>query len=257
MNKHTAVILLGRSGYSSAPSEQMNRLVEALRQSGAHGLATGAFIDGGSPALPDAQELCAAHGIARVMVVPVYLPTDRNLDTWLKRVVRRWLHHHAAADFSLRMTPPLGDSPELAAAVVELVARYAAAPMTPLSANQASPNSPEWSLIPPHSYHALLCRGPRCNAAGAGEAAQVLKQCLKAKNMGDEAVLVAQTGCLYPCNLGPVMAVYPDGVWYGGLTEKGVERIVEEHFAGGQIVAHYARYPSRQTQPRPTELEQA
>lgn len=253
MKKDSAVILLGRNDYSSSPCEQMNRLVAALRESGAQGLATWAFVDGGSPSLPDALGLCAAHGMARVLVVPVYLPTDRNLDTWLNRVVRRWLHHHAAADFAVHMTPPLGDAPELAAAVLDFVARYADAPMKPLSANQASPNSPEWSLIPPHSYHALLCRGPRCNAAGAGEAAEVLKQRLKAKNMGDDAVLVAQTGCLYPCNLGPVMVVYPEGVWYGGLTETGVERIVEEHFAGDQIVAHCARYPSPQTQQRPKE----
>ena len=70
--------------------------------------------------------------------------------------------------------------------------------------------------------------------------------------MGDDAVLVAQTGCLYPCNLGPVMVVYPEGIWYGGLSEEGVERIIEEHFEGGQIVAHYARYPTQQTQQRPT-----
>ena len=256
MKKDAAVILLGRSGYSSAPREQMNRLVEALRESGAYGLATFAFIDGGSPALPHALGLCAARGMARLLVVPVYLPIDRNLDRWLTRIVQRWLHHNAAGDFTVHMTPPLGDAPELEAAVLALVARYAVEPLAPLSANHANPNSPDWSLIPPHSYHVLLCRGPRCNAAGSGEVAQVLKQCLKANNMGDDAVLVAQTGCLYPCNLGPVMVVYPDGVWYGGLDEKAVERLVEEHFEGGQVVARYARYPSKQTQQRPTAVEQ-
>ncbi len=256
MKPGTAVILLGRGGYSSAPGEQMGRLVAALRAGGAYGLVTSAFVDGGSPALPAALELCAAQGMARLLIAPVYLPTDRNLDKWLKRLVQRWLQHNPAAGFTVYMTPPLGDAPELAAAVADLVARYAAAPLTPLAANQASPNSPEWSLIPPHSYHALLCRGPRCNSAGAGEAAKALKQCLKAKNMGDDAVLVAQTGCLFPCNLGPLMVVYPEGIWYSGLSEKGIERIVEEHFAGGKVVAHHARYPSRQTQQRPTALEQ-
>ncbi|MCY4146302.1 MAG: NAD(P)H-dependent oxidoreductase subunit E [Chloroflexi bacterium] len=256
MKKDTAVILLGRGGYSSAPREQMNRLVEALRENDADRLATSAFIDGGSPALPDALGLCAARGMRRALVVPVHLPTDRNLANWLARVVQRWLHHNADEDFTVHMTPPLGDAPELAGAVLALVARCADAPIRPLSANHASPNSPEWSRIPPHSYHALLCRGPRCNTAGSGEIAQALKQCLKANNMGDDAVLVAQTGCLYPCNLGPIMVVYPEGVWYSGLTEKGVERIVEDHFAGGRAVARYARYPSQQAQQRPAEVEQ-
>lgn len=256
MSDNTGVILLGRGGYSRAPTEQMSRLVEALRESEAHGLVTATFIDGSSPTLPDALGLCAAQGVARVLVVPVYLPTDRNLDNWLSRVVRRWLHHHPAADFTVHMTPPLGDAPELAEAVVALVARCVDASGKPLSANHANPNSPEWSVISPHTYHVLVCRGPRCNTAGAGETAQVLKQQLRAKNMGDDEVLVAQTGCLFPCNLGPVMVVYPDGVWYSGLTVTAVTRIVETHFEGGQAVAHYARYPADGPQQRPTDTEQ-
>lgn len=253
MSDNTGVILLGRGGYSRAPAEQMSRLVEALGESGVLKRVTAAFIDGGSPSLPDALERCAAQGMVRVLVVPVYLPTDRNLDNWLSRVIRRWLHHHPAADFTVHMTTPLGDAPELAEAAASLVTRYVSSPGEPLSANHASPNSPEWSVIPPHTYHALVCRGPRCNTAGAGETAQALKQQLRARNMGDDEVLVAQTGCLFPCNLGPVMVVYPDGVWYGGLTETAVGRIVEEHFEGGQVVEDYARYPADGAQQRPTD----
>ena len=73
--------------------------------------------------------------------------------------------------------------------------------------------------------------------------------------MGDDAVFVAQTGCLYPCNSGPVMLVCSEALWRGGLTEKGVKRIVEEHFEGGQVVSRYARYPSQQTEQRPTEVQ--
>lgn len=256
MNNDTAVILLGRGGYSHAPTKQMGLLVEAVVESGRFQSVTAAFIDGGLPSLTDALGLYATKDIARVLVVPVYFPTDRNLDNWLSRVVRRWLHHNASVDFTVYMTPPLGEASELATAVMALVERYADAPEAALSANQANPNSPEWSVIPPHAYHVLICRGPRCNTAGAGEMAQVLKRQLKAKNMGDDEVLVAQTGCLFPCNLGPVMLVYPEGVWYGGLTETATERIVEEHFEAGQVVAHYARYPSQHKQQRPAENKQ-
>ena len=256
MSDDTGVILLGRGGYSRAPTEQMSRLVEALGASEALKRVTAAFIDGGSPTVPDALARCAAQGVGRVLVVPVYLPTDRNLDNWLSRVVRRWLHHHPAANFTVHMTPPLGDAPELAEVVVSLVTRYTVTPGKPLSANHASPNSPEWSVIPLHTYHVLLCRGPRCNTVGAGETAQALKQQLRARNMGDDEVLVAQTGCLFPCNLGPVMVVYPDGVWYGGLTEKAVDHIVDEHLSGGDIVEHYARYPAYGAQQRPTDHQQ-
>jgi (2Fe-2S) ferredoxin len=256
MSDETGVILLGRGGYGSAPAEQMGRLVESVSESITARFVTAAFIDGGSPALPDALERCAAQGVERVLVVPVYLPTDRNLDNWLSRVIRRWLHHQPESGFTVHMTTPLGDAPELAEAAASLVSRYVTSPGEPLSANHANPNSPEWSVIPPHTYHVLVCRGPRCNTAGAGETAQALKQQLRAKNMGDDEVLVAQTGCLFPCNLGPVIVVYPDGVWYGGLTETAVVRIGEAHFEGGQVIEHYARYPADGAQQRPTNNEQ-
>ena len=56
--------------------------------------------------------------------------------------------------------------------------------------------------------------------------------------------MVAQSGCLYPCNHGPLMAAYPDGVWYGDLTEVTIDRIVQEHFVEGQVVVEYVRFTS-------------
>jgi (2Fe-2S) ferredoxin len=32
------------------------------------------------------------------------------------------------------------------------------------------------------------------------------------------------------------MVVYPEGVWYGNLTESDIDTIVEEHFEGGKPV---------------------
>ncbi|MCA1834431.1 MAG: ferredoxin [Actinomycetota bacterium] len=40
---------------------------------------------------------------------------------------------------------------------------------------------------------------------------------------------VVATGCLEPCLAGPTVVVYPDDVWYGGVTIDDVERIVDEH----------------------------
>lgn len=43
------------------------------------------------------------------------------------------------------------------------------------------------------------------------------------------------------CNLGPVLVVYPAGVWYGGLDEASISQIVTQHFIDGEVVEAHAR----------------
>lgn len=75
--------------------------------------------------------------------------------------------------------------------------------------------SPAWEDLPSFGRHVLVCRGPRCTAKGSAATAQAIAEALKARRLGDDEVLVTQTGCLYPCNHAPVVAVHPDDDWWG------------------------------------------
>jgi (2Fe-2S) ferredoxin len=46
-------------------------------------------------------------------------------------------------------------------------------------------------------------------------------------------VMITSTGCFGICDKGPVAVIYPEGVWYGNLTEDDVEKIVEQHIMNG------------------------
>ena len=53
---------------------------------------------------------------------------------------------------------------------------------------------------------------------------------------GVKRVRANKSGCLDQCEKGPSVVVYPDTIWYGGVTEADVAEIVDEHIIGGRPV---------------------
>lgn len=47
---------------------------------------------------------------------------------------------------------------------------------------------------------------------------------------------VTSSGCLGPCDLGPNLLVYPEGVMYTGVKKEDVNEIIEKHLLGGEPV---------------------
>lgn len=86
--------------------------------------------------------------------------------------------------------------------------------------------------------HAFVCVSETaCALDGpAVEIRKMLKQKLRESGMKEE-VRINQSGCLGQCGHGPMMVVYPEGVWYSHLTMEDAQRIWDEHILGGRPVA--------------------
>lgn len=87
--------------------------------------------------------------------------------------------------------------------------------------------------------HILLCAGSECCSAADGEAAWgYLKKRIAELKLDKSPFEVFRTKChcLRICVGGPILVVYPDGIWYGNATPEAIERILQEHILGGKVV---------------------
>ncbi|MEX2111542.1 MAG: (2Fe-2S) ferredoxin domain-containing protein [Pirellulales bacterium] len=97
--------------------------------------------------------------------------------------------------------------------------------------------------MPHFTSHIFVCCNQRqpghtrgcCDPEGQGHLRDCFKKELKSRGLGP-LVRANQAGCLDQCELGPTVVIYPQAIWYGGVTPGDVARIIEETVIGGQVI---------------------
>jgi len=107
-------------------------------------------------------------------------------------------------------------------------------------------NDPDLDLPQVFRHHVFCCSQQRppahprgsCGASGAGPLWDRLGRQLQLRQLGD--VGFAYTGCLGFCNAGPLVVVYPSGVWYQPKSVDDIDEIVESHLLENRVVERLA-----------------
>jgi len=94
-----------------------------------------------------------------------------------------------------------------------------------------------------YRHHVFFCTRqrvegePSCQNHNAKSMHKYLRERIKELEIfGQGAVRTNSTGCLGRCEQGPVIVVYPEGVWYNYKEKADIDEIISEHLQNGRVV---------------------
>ncbi|PJC04847.1 MAG: 2Fe-2S ferredoxin [Gallionellales bacterium CG_4_9_14_0_8_um_filter_55_61] len=95
-----------------------------------------------------------------------------------------------------------------------------------------------------YDKHVFFCTNQRaegetcCNAHGAQRMRDYVKDRVKQLGLSSDTnrIRINSAGCMNRCDEGPVIVVYPEGIWYTYVDESDLDEIIEEHLKHGRIV---------------------
>ena len=98
------------------------------------------------------------------------------------------------------------------------------------------------------SHHLLLCATPTtgqcCDPATGLASWNELKRVIRDLDLENPKrpegiVLRSKADCLRVCQRGPILLVWPDGIWYADVTADRVQSIVQEHIVGRRPIKEW------------------
>ena len=94
-----------------------------------------------------------------------------------------------------------------------------------------------------YQYHVFFCTNSResgepcCEQCNATEIRAYAKARIKKLGLsGKGKIRINTAGCLDRCELGPVLVVYPEEIWYSYIDREDIDEIIEQHLVAGKVV---------------------
>jgi (2Fe-2S) ferredoxin len=94
-----------------------------------------------------------------------------------------------------------------------------------------------------YRHHVFFCCNQRddgrpcCNNHGAQQVRDYAKARVKELGLaGKGKARINLAGCMDRCEEGPVLVIYPEGVWYTYVDKNDVDEIIEQHLINGRVV---------------------
>ena len=87
----------------------------------------------------------------------------------------------------------------------------------------------------------LCCGGTGCTASSSTEIVDNLNDCIQKYHLENE-VNVVKTGCFGLCQKGPIVAIYPEKVFYSHVKPEDAEKIIIDHIMHGSVVKDLELY---------------
>lgn len=92
-----------------------------------------------------------------------------------------------------------------------------------------------------YQHHIFVCTNQKaegkacCGAEHGMELVEKFREAIIERGLKGK-VRAQKSGCLDACKSGPVVVIYPSGVYYGGVKKKDVSVIIDQHIIKGEIV---------------------
>jgi sirohydrochlorin ferrochelatase/(2Fe-2S) ferredoxin len=257
----TAVIVVGRGASDPDANGDFCKVVRLFGEGRGLSWVVASFAGITRPSFEDAAELVARARPERVVVVPYLLFAGRLIDRLRTQVASFQARYPWIA---IELAPHLGCDERLFEVLDERLAEATRGdralpcdtcqyrrPIGGVGENVGGLRALLWSLrhgfthsqAMPHIHahrplakHVLVCANADCAARGSVALLIALRR--RIKDAGRERdIRVTRTSCMGRCGEGPTVAVYPDGIWYRGVTEHDAAELVHDHLLGDRLVS--------------------